>query len=34
MLPGMQADITVEKVEICVSEKFVEAHIVPILMPQ
>ncbi len=37
MLPGklkIQAEITVEKVDICANEKFVDAHIVPILMPQ
>ena len=37
MLPGkskMQAEITVEKVEICANEKFVDAYIVPILMHQ
>ena len=36
MLPGklnMQAEITVEKVEICANEKFVDAHIVPIDAP-
>ena len=36
MLPGklkMQAEITVEKVEICANEMFVDAHIVPIDAP-
>ena len=27
---GMQAEVTVEKVEICANDKFVDAHIVPI----
>ena len=29
----MQAEVTVEKVEICANDKFVDAHIVPIDAP-